>query len=249
MSKRNSKSSNASSVVVVRCAALKMGAFFSSCSKLCNEWSLMSVRRAEAELRWFKRNRESTGTMRESTETGLTAGDHVLVTAILSAVFIVALVYLLVLGQPFRFRRLERARTPSSTATSASWVQGPSKTRLLPGFLSTVRYNAGSNTSTVADVDSAATGDATPEGIVHCEILKHSRTHEPVFRCSMDPEYNGNTLSHCCQSPDPTAVHSFADEFPQPLFNHSLFPETLPGIYSHLCDAAVVGEQDLFTTT
>ena len=191
MSKRNSKSSNASSVVVVRCTAVKMGAFFSSCSKLCNEWSLMSVRRAEAELRWFKRNRENTGTMRESTGTGHTAGDHVLVTAILCAIFIVALVYLLVLGQPFRFRRLERAGTPSSTATSASWVHGPSKTRLLPGFLSTVRYNAGSN-NTVAD--SAATGDATPEGVVRCEILEHSRTHEPVFRCSMDPEYNGNTF-------------------------------------------------------
>ena len=110
----------------------------------------MSVRRAEAELRWFKRNRESTGTMRESTGTGHTAGDHVLVTAILSAIFIVALVYLLVLGQPFRFRRLERAGTPSSTATIASWVHGPSKTRLFPGFLSTVCYNAGSN-NTVAD--------------------------------------------------------------------------------------------------
>ena len=150
MPKRNSKSSNASSVVVVRSTALKMGAFSSSCSKLCNEWSFMSVRRAEAELRWFKRNRESTGTMRESTGTGHTAGDHVLVTAILSAIFIVALVYLLVLGQPFRFRRLERAGTPSSTATIASWVHGPSKTRLFPGFLSTVCYNAGSN-NTVAD--------------------------------------------------------------------------------------------------
>ena len=49
MPKRNSKSSNASSVVVVRSTALKMGAFSSSCSKLCNEWSFMSVRRAEAE--------------------------------------------------------------------------------------------------------------------------------------------------------------------------------------------------------
>ena len=107
MPKRNSKSSNASSVVVVRSTALKMGAFSSSCSKLCNEWSFMSVRRAEAELRWFKRKRESTGTMRESTGTGHTAGDHVLVTAILSAIFIVALVYLFVLGQPFRFRGLE----------------------------------------------------------------------------------------------------------------------------------------------
>ena len=183
MSKRNSKSSNVSSVVEVRCTALKMGAFSSSCSNLCNEWSLMSVRRAEAELRRFKRNQESTGTMRESTGTGHTAGDHVLVTAILSAIFIVILVYLLVLGQPFRFRRLERPGTPSSTATRASWVHGPSKTRLLPGFLSTVRYNAGSN-NTVAD--SAATGDAPPEGIVRCEILENSRTHEPVFRCWMD---------------------------------------------------------------
>ena len=86
MPKRSSKSSNASSVVVVRSRALKMGAFSSSCSKLCNEWSFMSVRRAEGELRWFKRNRESTGTMRESTGTGHTAGDHVLVTAILSAI-------------------------------------------------------------------------------------------------------------------------------------------------------------------
>ena len=119
MPKRNSKSSNASSVVVVRSTALNMGTFSSSCSKLCNEWSLMSVRRAEAELRWFKRNRDNTGTMRDNTGTGHTAGDHVLVTAILSAIFIVALVYLLVLGQPFRFRRLERAGTPSSTATSA----------------------------------------------------------------------------------------------------------------------------------
>ena len=93
------------------------------------------------------------------------------------------------LGQPFRFRRLERAGTPSSTATSASWVHGPSKTRLLPGFLRTVRYNAGSN-NTVAD--SAAAGDATPEGIVRCEFLENSRTHEPVFRCSM--EYNGNNF-------------------------------------------------------
>ena len=79
------------------CGALcsfKVGAFSSSCSKLCNEWSLVSVRRAEAELCWFKRNRESTGTMRESTGTGHTAGDHVLVTAILSANFIVVLVYL-----------------------------------------------------------------------------------------------------------------------------------------------------------
>ena len=33
----------------------------------------MSVRRAEAELRWCKRNRESTGTMRESTGTSHTA--------------------------------------------------------------------------------------------------------------------------------------------------------------------------------
>ena len=112
MSKRNSKSSNVSSVVVVRCTALTMGAFSSSCSKLCNEWSLKSVRRAEAELRWFKQNRESTGTMRESTGMGHTAGDHILVTAILSAIFIVVLVYLLVLGQPFRFRRSERAGTP-----------------------------------------------------------------------------------------------------------------------------------------
>ena len=72
----------------------------------------MSVRRAEAELRWFKRNRENTGTMRENTGTGHTAGDHVLVMAILSAVFIVVLVYLLVRGQPFRFRCLERAGTP-----------------------------------------------------------------------------------------------------------------------------------------
>ena len=69
----------------------------------------MSVRRAEAELLWFKRNRENTGTMRENTGTGHTAGDHVLITAILSAIFIVVLVYLLVLGQPFRFRCLERA--------------------------------------------------------------------------------------------------------------------------------------------
>ena len=149
MSKRNSMISNVSNVVVVRCTALTMGAFSLSCSKLCNEWSWMSVRRAEAELRWFKRNRESTGTMRESTGTGHTAGDHVLVTAILSAIFIVVLVYLLVLGQPFRFRRLQRAGTPSKAA-SASWVHGPSKTRLLVGFLSTVRYKAGSNT-TVAD--------------------------------------------------------------------------------------------------
>ena len=108
MSKRNSKSSKVSSVVVVRCTALKMGAFSSSCSKLCNELSLMSVHRAEAELRWFKQNRKSTGTMRESTGTGHTAGDHVLVTAILSAILIVVLVYLLVLGHPFRFRRLEQ---------------------------------------------------------------------------------------------------------------------------------------------
>ena len=154
MSKRNSKSSNVSSVVVVRCTALIMGTFSSSCSKLCNEWSFMSVRRAEAELRWFKRNRESTGTMRESTGTGHTAGDHVLVTAILSAIFIVVLVYLLVLGQPFRFRHLERAGTPPRQQQAPAW-HGPSKTRLLPGFLSTVRYNAGSN-NTVAD--SAATG-------------------------------------------------------------------------------------------
>ena len=121
--KRNSKSSNVSGAVVVRCTALKMGAFSSSCSKLCNEWSLMSVRRAEAELRWFKRNRESTGDdAGEHWGRVHTAGDHVLVTAILSAIFIVVLVYLLVLGQPFRFRSLERAGTPSSTATSASWV-------------------------------------------------------------------------------------------------------------------------------
>ena len=113
----------------------------------------MSVRQAEAELRWFERNRDNTGTMRDNTGTGHTAGDHVLVTAILPAIFIVALVYL-VLGQPFRFRRFEQAGTPSSTATSGSWVHGPSKTTLLPGFLSTVRYNAGSN-NTVAD--SAAT--------------------------------------------------------------------------------------------
>ena len=72
-----------SSVVVVICTALTMGAFSSSCSKLCNEWSFMSVRPAEAELRWFKRRREKTGTMRESTGTGHTEGDHVLVTAIL----------------------------------------------------------------------------------------------------------------------------------------------------------------------
>ena len=180
MSKRNSKSSNVCSVVVVRCTALKMGTFSSSWSKLCNEWSLMSVPGTEAELRWFKRNRESTGTMRESTGTGHTAGDHVLVTAILSAILIVVLVYLLVLGQPFRFRRLQRPGTPSSTATRASRVHGPLRTRLLPGSLSTVRYNAGSN-NTVAD--SAATGDSTPEGIVRCEILENSRTHEPVFRC------------------------------------------------------------------
>ena len=89
-----------------------MGAFSSSCSQLCNEWSLMSVRQAEAELRWFKRNWDNNGTMRDNTGTGHTASDHVLVTAILSAVFIVALVYLLVPGQPFRFRRLERAGTP-----------------------------------------------------------------------------------------------------------------------------------------
>ena len=81
-------------------------------SKLGNEWLLMSARRAEAELRWFIRNRESTGAMRESTGTGHTAGDHVLVTAILSAIFIVVLVNLLVLGKPFKFRRLERAETP-----------------------------------------------------------------------------------------------------------------------------------------
>ena len=128
---------------MVRSTALNKGAFCSSRSKRCNEWSLMPVRRAEAELRWFKRNRDNTGT-------GHTAGDHFLVTAILSAIFIVALIYLLVLGQPFRFRCLERAETPSSTATSTSWVHGLSKTRLLPGFLSTVRYNAGSN-NTVAD--------------------------------------------------------------------------------------------------
>ena len=64
-----------------------MGAFSSSCSKLCNAWSFMSVRQAEAELLWFKRNRENTGTMRESTGMGHTEGDHVLVTAILSAFF------------------------------------------------------------------------------------------------------------------------------------------------------------------
>ena len=114
MSKRNSKSSNVASVVVVRCAALKMGVFSLSCSKLCNEWSLMSVRRAEAELRWFKRIREGTGTMQESTGRGHTAGDHVFVTAIsiLSAIFIVVLVYLLVLGQPFRFRRFRASWNP-----------------------------------------------------------------------------------------------------------------------------------------
>ena len=143
-----------SSVVVVCSTALKMGVFSLSCSKLCNEWSLMSVRRAEAELCLFKRKRDNTGTMRDNTGTSHTAGDHVLVTAILSAIFIVALVYSLVLEQPFRFRRLERAGTPSSTATSGSWVHGRSKTTLSPGFLSTVRYNAGSN-NTIAD--SAAT--------------------------------------------------------------------------------------------
>ena len=89
-----------------------MGVFSSSRSKLCNEGSFMSLRRAEAELHWFKQNRENTGTKRENTGTGHTAGDYVLVTAILSAVFVVVLVYLLVLGQPFRFRRLKRARTP-----------------------------------------------------------------------------------------------------------------------------------------
>ena len=135
MSKRNSKSSNVSSVVVVRCTALIMSTFSSSCSKLCNEWSFMSVRRAEAELRWFKRNRESTGTMRESTGTGHTAGDHVLVTAILSAIFIVVLVYLLGLGQPFRFRHLERVGTPPRQQQAPAW-HGPSKTRLLPEFFS-----------------------------------------------------------------------------------------------------------------
>ena len=93
------------------------------------------------------------------------------------------------LGQPFRFRRLEQAGTPSLTATSASWVHGPSKTRLLAGFLSTIRYNAGSNNT---GADSTVTGDAMPEGIVRCEILKNSQTHEPVFRCSM--EYNGNNF-------------------------------------------------------
>ena len=128
-----------------------MGVFLSTCSKLCNEFLLMSVRRAEAELRWFKRNRESTGTMQESTGTGHTEDDHVLVTAILSAIFILVLLYLLVVGQPFRFRRFERAGTPSSAARSDSWVHGPSKTRLLPCFLSTVRYTAGSN-NTVADM-------------------------------------------------------------------------------------------------
>ena len=146
VSKRNSKKPNVSSVVLVRCTALKMDVFSSSRSRLCNEWPFMSVRPAEAELRWFKRNRESHGT-------GHTAGDHVLVKAFLAANFIVVLVYLLVLGQLFRFRRLQRAGTPSA-ATSASWVHGPSKTRLLLGFLSTIRYNAGSN-NTVAD--SAAT--------------------------------------------------------------------------------------------
>ena len=154
MSKMQLKSSNVFGVVVLLCTALTMGAFSLSCSKLCNEWSLMSVRREEAELRWFIRNRKSTGTMQESTGTGHTAGDYVLVTAILSAIFIGVLVFLLVLGQPFRFRRYERAGIPSSTATSASWVHGPSKTKILPGFLSTVRYNSGSN-NTVAD--SAAT--------------------------------------------------------------------------------------------
>ena len=63
-----------------------MGAFSSPCSKLCNEGSFVSVRRAEAELRWFKRNQENTGAMWENTGTGHTAGDHVLVTAILSAI-------------------------------------------------------------------------------------------------------------------------------------------------------------------
>ena len=49
--------------------------------------------------------------MRESTGTGHTAGDHVHVRAILSAVFIVVLVYVLVLGQPFRFRRSGHVHT------------------------------------------------------------------------------------------------------------------------------------------
>ena len=60
MSKRNSKSSNVSSAVVVRRTVSPMRTFSSSCSELCNEGSFMSVRRAEAELRWFKRNRENT---------------------------------------------------------------------------------------------------------------------------------------------------------------------------------------------
>ena len=53
-----------------------------------------------------------------------------------------------------QIQALRASWDPSSTATSASWVHGPLKTRLSPGFLSTVRYNARSN-NTVAD--SAAT--------------------------------------------------------------------------------------------
>ena len=112
MPKRNSKSSNASSVVVVRYTALKVGAFSLSCSKLCNEWSLMSVRRAEAELRWFKRNRDNTLTMQDNTGMGHAAGDHVLVTAILSAIFIVTLVYLVVLGPAVQIQALRASWDP-----------------------------------------------------------------------------------------------------------------------------------------
>ena len=111
MSKRNSKSSNVSCVVVVRCTALQWAHFLRlAVSFATSGRSCLYVEQKQS--RCFKRNRENTGTMRESTGTGHTEGDHVLVTAILSAIFIVVLVYLLVIGQPFSFRRLERAGTP-----------------------------------------------------------------------------------------------------------------------------------------
>ena len=182
-----------SSVVVVRCTALKMGAFSSSCSKLCNGWSLMSVRRAEADIFTPLSRSRVTLVQTKSGEHWDDAGEHwdgshggrsSPRNGDSVSYFHRRFSLPVSAWAALQIQELRASWDPSSTAiaTSASWVYGLSKTRLLPGFLSIVCNNAGSN-NTVAG--SAATGDATAEGIVRCEILENSghmsQSYLPTF--------------------------------------------------------------------
>ena len=188
---------------MVRCTALKLGTFSSSCSKLCNEWSLIvcTSSRSRVTLVQTKSGEhwDDVGEHCDGSHSGRSRprnGDSV-------SYFHRRFSLPVSAWAALQIQALRVSWDPSSTATSASWVHGPSKTILLPSFLSTVRYNAGSN-NTVAD--SAATGDATPEGTVRCEILENSDTWASV---PLQPKSFFKTLRSTARNSETFAVFSW----------------------------------------